>query len=53
MLDENTNAQQFYTTCGYILSKYVHCDMQFIVEIISPLLCFQDGFGITVPVFSY
>ena len=36
-----------------IFSKYVHCDMRFIVEKISALLCFLDGFGIAVPVFSY
>ena len=31
----------------------MHCDMRVLVEIISALLCFQDGFGIAVPVFSY
>ena len=53
MPDIKTNAQHFFTTGGYIFSKYVHFDMQFIVEKNSPLLCFQDGFGITIPVFSY
>ena len=53
MLDKNTNAQHFQTTDGYIFSKYVHCDMRFLVEKISAVLCFLDGFGIAVPVFSY
>ena len=52
MLDKNTNARHFNTTTvGYIFSKYVHCDMQFLVEKISALLCFLGGFGIAVPVF--
>ena len=38
---------------GYIFSKYVHCDMQYLVEIISALPCFPDGFGINVPISSY
>ena len=42
-----------FTTVGYIFSKYVHCDMRFLVEKISALLCFLDGFGVAVPVFSY
>ena len=37
----------------YIFSKYAHCDMQFLVEKISTLLCFLDGLGIAVPLFSY
>ena len=53
MLDKNTNEWQFQTTVGYILSNYVHCDMQFLVEKISALLCFLNGFGSAVPVFSY
>ena len=53
MLDKNTNAQHFKTTVGYIFSKYVHCDKQFLVEKISALLCFLDGLGIAVPVSSY
>ena len=53
MLDKNTDAQHFLTTVGYIFSKYVLCDMQFLVEKISTLLCFLDGLGIAVPVFSY
>ena len=52
MLDKNTKAQHFLTTFGYILSKYVHCDMRFLVEKNSTL-CFLDGFGIAVLVFSY
>ena len=52
MLDKNTNAQHFQTTVGYIFSKYVHCDMRFLVENNSSLLCFL-GFCIAVPVFSY
>ena len=40
------------TTVGYIFSKYVYCDMQFLIENISALLCFLDGFGIAVPVFT-
>ena len=27
--------------------------MRFLVENISELLCFLDGFGIAIPVFSY
>ena len=53
MLDKNTNAQHLKTTVGYIFSKYVHCDMRFLVAKINVLLCFLDGFGIAVPVFSY
>ena len=53
MLDKNTNAWHFFTTVGKIFSKYVHCDMRFLVEKISALLSFLDGFGIAVPVFSY
>ena len=53
MLDKNTNARHFLTTIGYIFSKYMHCDMRFLVEKNSVLLCFQDGFGIAVTVFSY
>ena len=41
------------TTVGYIFSEYVHCDMRFLVENISALLCFLDGLGIAVPVLSY
>ena len=33
--------------------KYVHCDMRFLVKKISALLCFLDGLGIAVLVFSY
>ena len=53
MLDKNTNARHFKATVGYIFSKYVHCDMRFLVEKISTLLCFLDGVGIAVPVFRY
>ena len=47
VLDKNT------TTVGYIFSKYVHCDMRFLVEKNRALLCSQGGFGIAVPVYSY
>ena len=53
MLDKNTEAQHFLTTVCYIFSKYVHCDMRFLVEKISALLCFLDGLGIAVPVLRY
>ena len=53
MHDKNTNARHFSTTVSYIFSKYVHCDMRFLVEKISTLLYFLDGFGIAVPVFRY
>ena len=53
MLDKNTNARHFKTTVGYIFTKYVHCDMRFLVEKNSTLLCFLDGFVIAVLVFSY
>ena len=33
--------------------KYVHCDMRFLVKTISILLCFLNGSGIAVLVFSY
>ena len=36
----------------YAALKYVHCDMRFLVKN-SALLCFLDGFGIAIPVFSY
>ena len=52
-LTKNTNARHFQTTVGYIFSKYVHCDMRFLVEKNSALLCFLDGFGILALVFSY
>ena len=52
MLDKNTNAWHFQTTASYIFSNYVHCDMRFLVEKVSALLCFLNGFGIGVPVFS-
>ena len=53
MLDKNTNALHFETTVGYTFSKHVHCEMQFLVEKINALLCFLDGFGIALSVFSY
>ena len=53
MLDKNTNAWHFETTVGKIFSKQVHCDMRFLVEKISALICCLDGFGIAVPLFSY
>ena len=53
VLDKNTNARHFWTTVGYIFSKHVHCDMRFLVEDFSALLCFLDGFDIAVSVFSY
>ena len=43
----------FLTTVSHIFSKYVHCDMQFLAEKNRALLCFLDGFGIAVQVFSY
>ena len=54
VLDKITNAQHFQTTVGQIFSKYVHCDMLFLVEKKnSALPCFLEVFGIAVPVFSY
>ena len=53
MLDKNTNARHFLTTVGYIFSEYGHCDMRILVEKTSALLCFLDGLGIAVLVFSY
>ena len=53
MLDKNTNTPHFKTTVLYIFSKYVHCDMQLLVEKNSALFCFLKGFHIAVPVFSY
>ena len=43
----------FKLLSAYIFSKYVHCDIRFLVEKNSALLCSLDGFGIAVPVFSY
>ena len=53
MLDENTNIRHFQTTVGYIFSKCLHCDMQFLDVKIDALLCFLNGCGIAVPVFIY
>ena len=53
MLDKNTNALHFQNTVGYIFSKKVHCDMRLLVEKNRALLCFLDGVGIAVQVFSY
>ena len=53
MLDKNTSVWHFYTSVGYVFSKNVHCEMRFLVEKISAFLCFLDGFGIAVLVFSY
>ena len=53
MLDKNTNVGHFLTTVSYIFSKYVHCDMLFLVVKISSLPCFLNCFGISVLVFSY
>ena len=55
MLDKNTNTRHFYTTVGYIFSQNL-CIVtrRFLVEKKnSALLCFLDGFGIVVRVFSY
>ena len=46
MIDKNTNAGQVETTVGYIFSKYVHCDMRFLVIKINALLCFLNCFGV-------
>ena len=43
----------FFKQLSYIFSEYVHCDMQYLAEIISALPCFLDGFCIAVPVLSY
>ena len=53
MFDKNTNACHFKTSVRKIFLKHVHCDMRFLVEKISALLCFLDGFGIAVPILSY
>ena len=47
MLDKNTK-----TAVGYIFLKFVHCDMRFLDVKIGTLLCFINGCGIAVPVFS-
>ena len=31
----------------------MHCDMRYLVEKVSALLCFLDGYGIAVPVVRY
>ena len=45
--------QGIFKLMSVIFSKYVHCYMRFLVENNSALLCFQDGSGIAVLVFSY
>ena len=49
MLDKNTNIQHF----RYIFFNYVHCDMGCLDIKIGALLCFINGCGIAVPVFSF
>ena len=53
MLDKNTNAIIFKLLSAVYFSKYEHCDMRFLVEKNSELLCFLEGFGIAVPEISY
>ena len=48
MLDKNTNTEHVK-----ISSKYVLCDMRFLVIKINILPCFLNGFGIAVSVFSF
>ena len=45
----------FLIYCGLYIFKICadDCDIRVLVEIISILLCFLDGFGIGVLVFSY
>ena len=52
MLDKKQRTA-FLNYCRLYFSKYVHCDMRFLVEKNSALLCFLGGFGIVVPLFSY
>ena len=53
MLGKNTNAERVKTTAGYIFSKYVHCDMRFLVVKKKALACFLNCLGIAAPVFLY
>ena len=53
MLDKKYQPTAFSNYCRLYFSKSVHCDMRFLVEKSSTLLCSLDGFGIAVPVFSY
>ena len=52
MLDKIPTQGIFYTTVGYIFSKYVYFHMRFLVEKISALLCFLNVLCVAGPVFS-
>ena len=45
---DKISAEHVQTTSGYIFSKYVHCDMQFLDIKINALPCFINGLGILV-----
>ena len=49
MLDKNINANKVKTTAGYIFSKYMHCDMQFLVVKINAFPCILNSACIAVP----
>ena len=53
MLFKKYQRNAFLNYCRLYISKYVHCDMRFLVVKISALLCIPNGFGIAVPVVSY
>ena len=50
MLEKKFNAEQVYTTAGYIFSKYMHCGMQFLFVKIRALPCILNGEGIAISV---
>ena len=52
-LTKKTTNVIFKILSAIYFQKNVHCDMRFLVENNSALLCFLDGFGTAVPVFSY
>ena len=49
MLDENTNANKVKTTAGYIFTKDMHLDMQFLVVKINAFPCIINSACIAVP----
>ena len=53
MLDKNTKRTAFLNYNLLYIFKICAFDIRFLVEDLSAMLCFLDGFGIAVPVFSY
>ena len=53
MLDKNTNANIVRTAAGYIFSKHMYCDMQFLVVKINAFPCILNGDCSSVPEVRY